>query len=149
MGKEALAESVRSGESPFPKGTGGIFLQLHSLGAVPAPNPTPPRLPQPGSPTGSPVSPCVPRHSLYLAVTPGSCPAGRCSLPCLETPAPGRGFRPPLQGDTWRVTPGLPAAGALRGHLPLSQALAHFPASPASTVCCCSLPCHSGRVIPL
>lgn len=115
------------------------------------PNPAQPRLPparaRPRPEGRSPLSPGVPRHSLYLAVTPRSCPAGRCSPPCQETPR--RGFCPPQQGDTWGVTLGLPAPGDLRGHLPLSQVLAHFPASPAWTVCCCSLPCHSGRVIPL
>lgn len=145
MGKEALAESVRSGESPS------------EIPPAADPDPAGPRLPQhgahslPWSPPGggsgvcSPVSPRVPRHSLYLAVIPGSCPAGCCSPPCQEMPR----LPSPLQGDTSGVTLGLPAPGGPRGHLPLSQALAHFPASPASTVCCRRLPCHSGRVIPL
>lgn len=104
MGKEALAESVRSGESPFPKGTGGIFLQLHSHGAVPDPTPHIPISPspgalregrqrhgQPGESRCAPAQPVpcsdsreLPRRTL-LAALPGDTGAGMR----LPSPAPG------------------------------------------------------------
>uniref|UniRef100_A0A674GG09 Serine/threonine-protein kinase ULK3 n=1 Tax=Taeniopygia guttata TaxID=59729 RepID=A0A674GG09_TAEGU len=147
MGKEALAESVRSGELPFATGTWAMFPSRGDVPAPPSPislgmatspgvhlgggdstvcpgKPSESRVPgdspvcpgQPGesrcardSPVSpvclgtarcaqhSPVSPGVPRHSLYLAVTPRAAPldAARC-LPgdagarmTLRSPPPG------------------------------------------------------------
>ncbi|XP_041877697.1 serine/threonine-protein kinase ULK3 isoform X1 [Corvus kubaryi] len=87
---------------------------------------------------------------LYLAVIPSGEPPSRTLLTALPGDAGAKTRLPsPHQGDTSGVTLGLPAPAGPRGHLPFSQALAHFTASPASTVCCRSLPCHSRQVIPL
>lgn len=91
-----------------------------------------------GSGAGSPLSPRVPRHSLYPAVTPGS---WRCSLPCQETPAPRRGLRPHRQGDPL----GLPAPGT-RGDICPSprRRLISLPALPRPSAAAAASPATAG-----
>lgn len=120
MGKEALAEPVRSSESPSlpllspSKGPGrrpallaavlrqGVSRQLLQLWGYSRPwvIPTLHALLSPSTGSSAPglggsvhsrvTALCAPWHSLYLAVMPWSRPVGCCSPPCNEPPSAGQ-----------------------------------------------------------
>lgn len=73
----------------------------------------------------------MPRHSLYLAVTPGAAPWDAARCPARRHQGKALASIPPTpRGDTWGVTLGLPAPGGSAGpSAPLTGA-GSFPCQP-------------------